>query len=1660
MIGAALAALGDGVRALGPNVGQAVSCYVRAGSGSPTAWSYFLLPFGTPATPVPSPIWFTGAAEGVALSTAHGTVSATIDPTGLAAGTVRVRIRIDLSTAPANVSAPRLQVVISTEGGISAGTGPAPARRTVAVVDLGAATAAGLAAVTEVTVVLPQSDFRTSKATVTTSVTPRAGQNTAPLRAAVLDGPVTTVQPFFGTTVGAGSLPGGLSGALGGLLGGTVTSTNLSVLTRYGPIYTVDSDGPVSGTRVVLAASPAVAATPLTWSADVEVPWGPALRPALAATNPGGSIRVRYSASVVRSDASESVPGAQSPAVEVGGGGQVSVTVPAAPAGASFASWRVYRSRLSGGVWSTPVPVGDHPASASFTDTVPASDPATAQPPMPTTLVLTWHGPTNPDPLIVDAKVDVIDAELDQLAPPPRPTTSVAALVRLPKDATLDLRPGRTAADPLAVTWSASATTDLDVRFRTPRTPLDVRVRTAALPSSIDAGLTLELAGLAHARWSASGPVNLTGSAVVPVDGGTIEVPAFDVVFPAVFSLGARVADVGDATDVRVGWIAGANTGPSTVRIIERPAAAPATITDARVVALGTRLGIHLTLPDEGVAHPALLAQVGDWTNPPAAGAAPMAPPDVSGDAPATKAIHIVRRPLPATTPPVPVWNDGDGLDIDVRVSPNGLDVLDIRAGEISSVLVDKTAGEILDLHLAAVTGGGAANIRFESSEPPNTPMLLELHSTRFPTHVDADLVLDIATLATVTWNASESARVTGSASLPDDQGGRVDLPVLDLQVPKSFSVGLRSVPDPAPAPAAVVSDTIVGWCSDIAIGPLVVRSVEHAPNETPNLTDVHIASAPTRFALQLRLPTPTASNPPLLVDLGDWTNAPSPGALPSEVPDVGGGGVPWNGLRLRRRPRPGPVSDPASQPPLPLVGRGPNVAVDIRSADGDLELLDVRVGEVRRFTVDKRAGAATDVHATGTLARTAARFQLHTRDADDGNTTVHARARSIGPSIDLRIRGNDDNHLDVDLSKEASGVEDLRLFVESGGEVGDLATPVASHRAGADDPVSSIIGRVDRVPPGATSIGLHPAGGGDHAPLRIDAAMGTADEPPRARLQLSVQQVHTADAPPTHIDVDAVLPFGLRGVLQGDAGTLGPDSGTAGAAGTVLHDPDGTFEPGWVGRHVEWADGSGTVAAWVDMTHLEIAHDPAVTGPRPRQAATVDWYRIVDRPGDDTGLRVIPATPVRARIAASTVPGWGLVGVNGTPQLRIETQPDNVPGPPSPAPGRGAVAALSVRAAGFARAAQSSWAGEGEVARLLGPLTSTPQPAVLAEQDARSWLAADVLLGARPNRALLVVLHQPSLRPMANVLGAGYTLGAQLRQDFGRNALSLRLLETPDALHLRKGPGVLELNTGAAVGEAFMHAESALWVKGAPFAEVGMGSTHIKALPTHVIMASGSAMPTLGGGVDTGTPQQFGTVGATSLKTDAQRIVAEGGKLELGRMRSVAWDGPRTGLDPWDPGNVVAWSLSDVWFLTLEPTGGGPGELILFTPGEPRGVEPPEVESGLQVSATAAKVTARIMKVSLGERSVATGRRAALEAGAWPTKLKAEIQLQEVEGSFAVKMKDLSLVPDWYQDDQITGGWWWMCAYGAILGIENAQFGSSFGTIDLRDAPWDPYWA
>jgi hypothetical protein len=464
------------------------------------------------------------------------------------------------------------------------------------------------------------------------------------------------------------------------------------------------------------------------------------------------------------------------------------------------------------------------------------------------------------------------------------------------------------------------------------------------------------------------------------------------------------------------------------------------------------------------------------------------------------------------------------------------------------------------------------------------------------------------------------------------------------------------------------------------------------------------------------------------------------------------------------------------------------------------------------------------------------------------------------------------------------------------------------------------------------------------------------------------------------------------------------------------------------------WPSG-GTVVARASPTEIHVQPPDGVTP----TANLGDWYTV--GVAGDTGLRVrTDGAGARLRVGIASANDGILGGVTATPQMRLrDTEMD-------------AFAGVTVRLPALTSADLSIWEGVGERDRLLGPM-QTPDPAkVLTPQPLLVWTSAHVAQAERANTSLLAVVHRPT---------AQTCLPAQHPElDHGFDPVNARLLSVPDSIGLLFGGGIgAEVSAPGATGRIRM--ENLLRRPDDPNHGTERGYMHITidtAFPPIFAFASGWRNPDLAGGVDMEQIDTFLGRPVSHWQPGCTRITATGGPLVLGRVVIVNYSGP---LSPFSPPRFE-WNISDIWFLTLAPSGTDPGELLLHSPASIWADD--NRDQGLEIAVNSATTTSRIFSVGIDDHKAGlvanSCRRAATEVMGWALALTAEIQLQGVAGEFAVKLPNLSLVSDQYQDDKTTAGQWWMGAYGAILGFDTAQFGSSVGTIDMRSSPFPPYWA
>jgi hypothetical protein len=883
------------------------------------------------------------------------------------------------------------------------------------------------------------------------------------------------------------------------------------------------------------------------------------------------------------------------------------------------------------------------------------------------------------------------------------------------------------------------------------------------------------------------------------------------------------------------------------------------------------------------------------------------------------------------------------------------------------------------------------------------------------PATIDAQLNLDDpATLFDVTWNASDAMDVSGDAVISDA-----------LAVPAASVMALPPVFTAAGRFNASGGDppTVAAWQASAAGGPIAVRLRQTpAPAAASTWTDIALAELPGDVAASLLLPP--AGGGAVAVVAGQWDNAPAAGSAAPVLPQVSGAPLvqPLGQLLLHRRSSADPL------PPVPGAGPGPSTSAAVALVDGALDSLRVRSDALRSLLLDLPAVPAGEMQATVRLQRAkldrALRLQL-TSDDDAGGTHT-----------ELQVRIRDAGMIGVSLQTTPVG-----LHLETTAD----ADPLRGVRVWSDaapDPAVRVIA-VDSVEP-KTAVDLRGlAGDGSDGPLRATLSTPQPDGNTRTSLQL-VQRDSAATTP--WVAADATVNTSTSLVL-GDGGILGAGSGTDSSGDAALVDPDAAFPGGWVGRAVTVAGwpAAGIVLQVVSPTELQVQPPPSAPAVDPG-----DWYALGT--AGEFGVRLrTDGAGTRARVGVAHGAGAQLAGVTAGPQARIGN--DEVD----------AFTGVTVRLPALATADVSSWSGPGESARLLGTL-SQPDPAKALTPPAPpppGWTSIAATQTARANTSLLAVVHRPTSQAC---LPASATT-----PDRGFDPVNARLLTVPDSLSLLLGAGIgsevsLPGATGAIRMEGLQRRPDAQPVApGSPDdanAGTERGYTHIDVetgFPPTFALVTGWKNPDLDGGVPLGQLDTFNGRSVSHWQPACTRITATGGPLTLGRVVIVSYAGPVPPLST----PTFEWSISDIWFLTLTPSGADPAELLLYSPASI--IADDNQDQAVEVAVASGTATSRIFSVSIDDNkkglTANNCRRAATEVGGWSLKLGAEIQLKDVTGKFAVKLPNLSIL-DSYQDDSTTAGEWWMGAYGKILGFDTAQFGSDFGTIDMRGSPFPPYWA
>jgi hypothetical protein len=828
---ASLADLRELLAGLGTTVGQVVSCYVRArvsGSG----WTYFLVPFGTPATPLPIPIFFTGAAPGTSINGAHGVVTATLEPISTAGGTVVLTVVVDLTAAPATLVAPQLEFVACTEQTILPGTNAT--RLEVAIVATGDQTTSDLARKIQLAVALPPTNDRTTVASITATADLRAGQTTNTTTISVVDGPVEKVHALLGTPVPVANLPAGLSTTLqgigGGILGGILGGGSLTAYVDVADVLTVDSERPFTGTTAALVWKPALAGGQARASARLTTPWTPPTRPAVAAgaaTNTGDA--VRYAVAGVRADGSETPVSAPSRFVRPAAAGSVQLTLPPKPAKGQLTAWSVYRSRLLGDRWGPYVGLGvTHPFGATVTDATPHQDEAGLVRALPTSVFAEWGQPASVSPAAfpLDATVITHDEELDALVPPARPGLTATITASLPPTLSLDVAPGRALTDASVVTLVAPADlTAVHVVLDGPRSGLHLDASSPRIAGHTTASFNVEfgtdLGG--HVAWAAGSTTHLDASAALPTSAGLVEVPFAHLDVPRQLSVAVHnsapspTTRVVDAAAVLAG---GALHAEARVRM---PDAQSPLLIDAAVDGLAPTTGMQLVTPAPGAVAERVAFAWGVWANAPTPGAAPSATPVVDAATVAAPTTHLrlrVENAPPAgtdlVTTPAPVQPASSALAaIALRQATGAPTQLDVNVDGLRHADVAKAAGDDLAVDAAiTVDAPCPARVQIHNGDGPNT---VHTRVRRFGPrlHVRVGHTTFGSTTATVADDSdpvdglrlwSEAGGVTGSPDRPVGTHTDIDASPVSTIVAEVGAVAPRagvSIDPAGPAPAA-----------------------------------------------------------------------------------------------------------------------------------------------------------------------------------------------------------------------------------------------------------------------------------------------------------------------------------------------------------------------------------------------------------------------------------------------------------------------------------------------------------------------------------------------------------------------------------------------------------------------------------------------------------------------------------------------------------------------------------------------------------------------------------------------------------------------------------------------------------------------------------------
>jgi hypothetical protein len=923
--------------------------------------------------------------------------------------------------------------------------------------------------------------------------------------------------------------------------------------------------------------------------------------------------------------------------------------------------------------------------------------------------------------------------------------------------------------------------------------------------------------------------------------------------------------------------------------------------------------------------------------------------------------------------------------------------------------------------------------------------------------HVDAVAALDVATLATVTWNATAATTVTGHVRLPP----ALQVDDLAVHLPNQVSVALHAAPEKRVGyPVDVLQ---LGWTASGAADLQANLALTDAKKKTTTGTAVVVEGLPANVAI--RLVSPHTDDPDLAPDagkrqedaevdvaVGSWSNAPALPKAATDSPAVGNDKTSTI-RRVLLRTAPTKVS-------LPGVGPGPRIAAALDALAEGGSTLRLRVDYLRSFSLHRPAGETVSFEVRADIAELpAARIALSTISKEpvtlpvttggatqERHSSVQVRVHRVHAPLHLTVGlasvdrdtgrydagddGDRPSELTVTLHEDSALIDGLRVLTSSW--LKDQA------------PTTQTIASIDQVPSNS-SIALLPVPGTidptnpANLSWRKSGGMRVRAHVVGGGRTLRLAQT-TSDGPPV-VDADVRVPENLVLALGGDVGTLKANSdGTK----IVDDDIDVAFPGDWHGRPISWHRGSGTIAS-VSAHELALT---SVTGsnPDPNLPEVLRWYRV-GTPAESTGVRLdAKGSVVVARVGLVTPDNAAntLRATTAGPKLRLEQRDDLMT-----AERRGEVAAVAARlTAGSAQL--SAWTGSQPADRLRGSTLPVAQSDVLALQPSKlDWVHAALELDpARGNRSLNVTGRVTSPAPGSN-----------------RDAIRLRLRGTPDKPTILLGPGTTEIQADMTFGPGAVRAEPAQWVRGAMTAEAGYVSAGIEQFPTYVMLGSAWRIPELVNELDGDDFDDTIFLGSQEVKKwqlPVTRILAGGGELKLGRVSSVAWSS--VGLDndgdpesPWTGSGDWAWGLSDIWFLQLKPNDGATAEVLIHAPGEPK----PKGKSDVQVNVNGGQLTARLFVIDMGEHPHVAGRRAAADASAFKHDLKAEVQMEAVEGRFAVGPEvglDWDPVRPFQDDDTTSSSQWWLASYSYVFGWP-VQFGSD-GGFGQFDAPWDPYWS